>query len=75
LPTIEIVSLQKQLGWHDCADLCAMLQLAKNAFEDREDHRTPCASGAIIRGRSSAINLSEAQRSVFPGCGEGHSFN
>jgi hypothetical protein len=26
-------------------------------FEDREDHRTPCASGAIIRGRSSAINF------------------
>ena len=44
-------------------------------FEGREDHRTPFASGAIIRGRSSAINLSETQRSVFPGRGEGHSFN
>jgi hypothetical protein len=44
-------------------------------FEDREDHRTPCASGAIIRGRSSAINLRRRSPSSFLGGGEGHSFN
>src|SRR5437879_11863176 len=36
-------------------------------LEDREDHRTPCASAAIIRVRSSAIN--------FCGRGEGHGLN